>query len=42
VLGHNFPGSPWYQDSYALLVPGAEPAERDRPGWLSRWWAAIF
>lgn len=20
VLGHNFPGSPWYQDSYALLT----------------------
>lgn len=30
VLGHNFPGSEWYQDSYALLVDGAEgvPAQR--------------
>jgi outer membrane protein assembly factor BamD len=42
VLGHNFPGSPWYQDSYALLVPGAAPADGDRPGLLARWWAAIF
>ncbi|MGG5810396.1 outer membrane protein assembly factor BamD [Falsiroseomonas sp. CW058] len=36
VLGHNYPGSPWYQDSYALLVAGAEPAEIDRPGFLRR------
>ena len=36
VLGHNYPGSPWYQDSYALLVDGAEPAEQARPGMLRR------
>jgi outer membrane protein assembly factor BamD len=36
VLGHNFPGSAWYQDSYALLVEGAPPAEADRPGFLRR------
>ncbi|MFQ3623594.1 MAG: outer membrane protein assembly factor BamD [Acetobacteraceae bacterium] len=42
VLGHNFPGSPWYQDSYALLVPGAEPAEPVRSGMLARWWASLF
>jgi len=36
VLGHNYPGSPWYQDSYALLVDGAQPAEQDRPGLLRR------
>ncbi len=42
VLGHNFPGSPWYQDSYALLVPGAEPAEPRRAGMLARWWSSIF
>jgi outer membrane protein assembly factor BamD len=37
VLGHNYPGSPWYQDSYSLLVdgaPGAAPPER--PGWFRR------
>ena len=36
VLGHNYPGSPWYQDSYALLVEGATPASQDRPGFLTR------
>jgi outer membrane protein assembly factor BamD len=36
VLGHNYPGSPWYQDSYALLVDGAAPAPRDRPGFFRR------
>ena len=42
VLGHNFPGSPWYQDSYALLVEGAQPAEQDRPGLFRRVWNAVF
>ena len=29
VLGHNYPGSPWYQDSYALMTTGApyDPGE---------------
>jgi outer membrane protein assembly factor BamD len=36
VLGHNYPGSPWYQDSYALLVEGAQPASQDRPGFFTR------
>jgi outer membrane protein assembly factor BamD len=42
VLGYNYPGSPWYQDSFALLTPDAQPAETDRPGMLSRWWGSIF
>jgi len=36
VLGHNYPGSTWYQDSYALLVEGAQPATIDRPGFFTR------
>jgi outer membrane protein assembly factor BamD len=36
VLGHNYPGSPWYQDSYALLVDGAPRAAGDRPGFVRR------
>jgi outer membrane protein assembly factor BamD len=36
VLGYNYPGSPWYQDSYALLVEGAAPAAQDQPGFLRR------
>ncbi|MDN3566165.1 outer membrane protein assembly factor BamD [Paeniroseomonas aquatica] len=42
VLGHNFPGSPWYQDSYALLVEGAPAAPGDRPGFVRRAWNAVF
>ncbi len=42
VLGHNFPGSPWYQDSYAMLTPGAERAPGDRPGIFRRAWGTIF
>ncbi|WP_207476897.1 outer membrane protein assembly factor BamD [Arenibaculum pallidiluteum] len=41
VLGHNFPGSEWYTDSYALLVDGSvrPPAERS---WFGRAWNALF
>jgi len=42
VLGFNFPGSPWYQDSYALLVEGAQPAPQDRPGFFRRTWNSVF
>jgi len=42
VLGYNFPGNPWYQDSYALLVAGAEPVPEDRRGFLRRTWDWIF
>lgn len=40
VLGHNYPGSRWYQDAYVLLTndgarPDVEP-EGERRGWLSR------
>ncbi|MFC3000844.1 outer membrane protein assembly factor BamD [Falsiroseomonas tokyonensis] len=42
VLGHNYPGSPWYQDSYALLVDGAEGSEPNRPGFFSRVVGSIF
>jgi outer membrane protein assembly factor BamD len=42
VLGHNYPGSAWYQDSYALLVDGADPAEQDRPGFVRRVWNSVF
>jgi outer membrane protein assembly factor BamD len=42
VLGHNFPGSPWYQDSYALLVEGAPRAAEDQPGFVRRAWDWVF
>jgi outer membrane protein assembly factor BamD len=42
VLGHNFPGSTWYQDSYALLTPGAQASVDDRPGIFRRAWGTVF
>jgi len=34
VLGHNFPGSPWYEYSYNLLKKGASMPEEKKDGWL--------
>ena len=42
ILGHNYPGSPWYQDSYALLVDGAPRAQEDSPSWLRQAVDAVF
>jgi outer membrane protein assembly factor BamD len=37
VLGHNFPGSEWYQRAYALLEgQNLEPAQGEGGSWLSR------
>ncbi|MEO0394052.1 MAG: outer membrane protein assembly factor BamD, partial [Pseudomonadota bacterium] len=37
VLGHNFPGSDWYEDSYVLLADeGYEPVRPPEGGWWSR------
>ncbi|HJS31979.1 MAG TPA: outer membrane protein assembly factor BamD [Alphaproteobacteria bacterium] len=41
VLGHNYPGSEWYVDSYALVVNGALPAQ-ERPGFFARAFSSIF
>jgi outer membrane protein assembly factor BamD len=35
VLGHNYPGSEWYRDSYALVGTGENPRE-DRQGVVGR------
>ena len=42
VLGHNYPGSPWYQDSYVLLVEGAERDSLERPSWFRRTFGGLF
>ena len=43
VLGHNYPGSVWYQDSYGLLVEGAAPGNAEqRPGMFRRAWNSVF
>lgn len=36
VLGHNYPGSEWYKDSYALLDPEQRTHLKDDRGWLAR------
>ncbi len=40
VLGYNYPGSEWYQDSYSLLVQ--DDNGQDRPGWWRRNIGSIF
>ncbi len=36
VLGHNFPDSPWYKDSYNLVKgAGGEPNE-NKDSWISK------
>ncbi len=42
VLGHNYPGSVWYRDSYDLLTErDLEPREAEG-SWISRAWGAVF
>ena len=36
VLGHNFPGSEWYVDSYALLTNENLQPEENEESWISR------
>ncbi len=47
VLGHNYPGSEWYSDSYRDLaeigeVPAAAGTPAERPGMLRRMWNSVF
>jgi outer membrane protein assembly factor BamD len=46
VLGYNYPGSEWYQDSYSQLVDDGlvpTPEERGRTrSWFNRQWRSIF
>jgi outer membrane protein assembly factor BamD len=36
VLGHNFPDSEWYQDSYQLLNEGGLQPQENEGSWISR------
>lgn len=38
VLGHNFPGSDWYEDSYAMLDNRNLKPQRKEGSWLSWLW----
>ena len=42
VLGHNFPGSQWYQDSYALLVKNNLAPEDEQESWIAKTWKTVF
>ena len=42
VLGHNFPGSEWYLDSYALLTGQDLRPEASDESWISQTWNSIF
>ncbi len=41
VLGHNYPGSEWYRDSYALVTDGRLPPGTNQ-GFLGRAWSSVF
>ncbi|MBX9684572.1 MAG: outer membrane protein assembly factor BamD [Hyphomicrobium sp.] len=41
VLGHNFPESKWYKDSYALLQSGGLAPREDGDSWISKAWKSV-
>src|SRR6266852_409957 len=41
VLDHNYPGSHWYGDAYALVTGGSAPATASE-GWFSRLVSGVF
>ena len=42
VLGHNYPGSIWYQDSYSLLTGSDLRPQETEGSWISRAWRSVF
>ncbi|MEE9210385.1 MAG: outer membrane protein assembly factor BamD [Kiloniellales bacterium] len=42
VLGHNYPGSPWYADSYVLLTGIDLRPEEYQGSWISRVWNSLI
>ena len=41
ILGHNFPTSQWYHDSYALLKSGGLAPREHKGSWVSRTWKTV-
>ncbi len=41
VLGHNFPDSKWYKESYALLQSGGLEPREDGDSWMSKAWKSV-
>lgn len=42
VLGHNYPGSDWYVDSYSLLTGQNLAPEENKQSWISRALSSVF
>ena len=42
VLGHNYPESSWYKDSYRMLVERDFSPQTEDVSWYSRIWKSIF
>ncbi len=42
ILGHNYPGSDWYEDAYALLAGHGMKPEEHKGSWISRAWNSVF
>lgn len=42
VLGHNFPGSAWYIDSYTLITGVKLRPSVKKGSWISRAWNSVF
>lgn len=42
VLGYNFPGSPWYADSYALLTGVDLRPKKGAGSWIDRVWKSLI
>jgi outer membrane protein assembly factor BamD len=42
VLGHNYPGSPWYADSYVLLTGIDLRPEEYQGSWIARVWKSLI
>jgi outer membrane protein assembly factor BamD len=41
ILGHNYPGGRWYEDTYVLLQSGGLAPREDTSSWISRAWRGI-
>ncbi|PCJ71934.1 MAG: outer membrane protein assembly factor BamD [Rhodobiaceae bacterium] len=42
ILGYNFPGSSWYQDSYDLLAGNDLRPDENQDSWISKAWNSVF
>ena len=42
VLGHNFPGSAWYEDTYRLMTKNHLAPKENGPSWISQAWHGVF